>query len=89
MSHVRLSLQFSVVKAEKPFAPNLKYSVISHFVAAWEVIGKPHEWNQYEHLHEALADAGRRANEANVPDYLDTKVFVQIDEIEHLYGETP
>lgn len=55
---------------------NIGYEVHSRLYAGGKVIGNDHWWSRFDYLHEAIADAGRRANEADTPD---ARSFVIVD----------
>lgn len=79
-------LQFSVVRSEDS---SEVFEVRSYLMANLQIVGdgKPYCWARFDHLHEAVADAGRRANEARVDRYVDTTVDVYVDEVDSLFPE--
>ncbi|MDB2377361.1 hypothetical protein N9V97_00865 [Luminiphilus sp.] len=82
-----VTLQFSVIRSRDP---KWEYEVVSYLMANFQAVGdmkQPYSWAYFNHLHEAVADAGRRANEAGLKNYLDTSVFVDVDEVTSLLPE--
>lgn len=81
-----VQLQFTVVRSEDS---SDVFEVISYLSSNFQPVGdgKPYCWARFDHLHEAVADAGRRANEAFVEHKVYATVEVFVDEVTSLWPE--
>ena len=83
-----VTLQFTVVRSEDS---SDVFEVRSYLLANFQLVGdfdKPYCWARFNHLHEAVADAGRRANEVGLKNYIHSSVFVDVDEVTSLFPES-
>ena len=82
-----VQLQFTVVRSEDS---SDVFEVVSYLFSNFQLVGdfdKPYCWARFDHLHEAVADAGRRANEAHVEHDVYATVEVFVDEVTSLWPE--
>ena len=73
----KVTFRFVVIRGKEDF------EVWSCLFGGFEPLGdgKWHFWSSWTNLHQAIADAGRLANESHVPNYVETTVDVWIDEV--------